>query len=185
MKKIILLLIFLSATILSAKTGVVSGLDPNGDGFLSIRTKPKGAEIGRLYNGNKVKILKKSGKWYKIKTSSGKTGWSHGNWIMTKKVSSSKKSYSKPKKRRYRNGDYVCHTYANGKNGWCGYVTQKLSNSVRIENYKVRCGSGGFLGICTNISFGACGGHNRLFVDGEYEARDNPRSIIVPTTCLN
>jgi hypothetical protein len=62
--------------------GVVYGLDLYGDGFLSIRTKPKGREIGRLYNGNKIEILGKRGKWYKIKTlNNGLIGWSHGNWI--------------------------------------------------------------------------------------------------------
>lgn len=64
------------------QTGIVHSLDPNGDGFLSIRTKPKGKEIGKLYNGDKVKILDKRGKWYKVKTeSSGQVGWAHGNWI--------------------------------------------------------------------------------------------------------
>jgi hypothetical protein len=62
--------------------GVVYGLDPNGDGFLSIRKKPGSAEIGRLYNGNRVKVLDRSGKWYKIKDlKSGRVGWSHSNWI--------------------------------------------------------------------------------------------------------
>ncbi len=62
--------------------GVIYGLDPYGDGFLSIRTKPRGREIGRLYNGNKVEILGKRGKWYKIKTlNTGLVGWSHANWI--------------------------------------------------------------------------------------------------------
>ena len=71
--------------------GIVHSLDPNGDGFLSIRTKPKGKEIGKLYNGNKVKILSKKGKYYKIKkVSSGQVGWAHGNWI--RKISSASTS---------------------------------------------------------------------------------------------
>jgi len=62
--------------------GEVYGLDPRGDGFLSIRKKPKGREIAKLYNGSKVKILGKKGKWYKVKdVQSAKTGWSHSNWI--------------------------------------------------------------------------------------------------------
>jgi hypothetical protein len=66
--------------------GVVNGLDPKGDGFLSIRDKlPKNGnshEIGRLYNGDKVKIIGKEGTWYKIqlKNTNG-YGWSHANWI--------------------------------------------------------------------------------------------------------
>jgi len=62
--------------------GVVFGLDPYGDGFLSIRKKPNSTEIGRLYNGDRVEILGRSGKWYKIRDSrTGKIGWSYGKWI--------------------------------------------------------------------------------------------------------
>lgn len=62
--------------------GIVYGLDPRGDGFLSIRKKPRSREIGRLYNGDMVEILGNHGKWYKIKNiKSGKIGWSHSNWI--------------------------------------------------------------------------------------------------------
>ena len=64
------------------KIGVVHGLDPYGDGFLSIRKKPRAREIGRLYNGDRIEILGRSGKWYKIKDiKSGITGWSHSHWI--------------------------------------------------------------------------------------------------------
>ena len=70
---------------------IVYSLDPNGDGFLSIRTKPKGREIGKLYNGDKVKILSKKGKYYKIeKVSSGMVGYAHSNWI--RKTSSTSSS---------------------------------------------------------------------------------------------
>jgi len=63
--------------------GTVYGLNPNGDGFLSVRRKPRSKEIGRLYNGDRVEILGRSGKWYKIKDiKSGRIGWSHSNWIM-------------------------------------------------------------------------------------------------------
>lgn len=62
--------------------GLVHGLDPYGDGFLSIRKKPNATEIGRLYNGDRIEILGKKGKWYKIRdTRSGRVGWSHSNWI--------------------------------------------------------------------------------------------------------
>jgi hypothetical protein len=62
--------------------GIVYGLDPNGDGFLSMRIKPQATEIGRLYNGDRVEILEQSGKWYKIKDIKfGRVGWSHSNWI--------------------------------------------------------------------------------------------------------
>lgn len=107
MQKILLLLLLSFSTLLSSELGTIYGLDPNGDGFLSIRKKPKSTEIGRLYNGDKVKILDRSGKWYKIKDiRSNRVGWSHSNWIKTRGNSSSKKSstsssrqsYSKPQR---------------------------------------------------------------------------------------
>ncbi len=62
--------------------GLVHGLDPHGDGFLSIRKKPNSSEIGRLHNGDKVEILGRKGKWFKIRAvRSGRVGWSHSNWI--------------------------------------------------------------------------------------------------------
>lgn len=65
-------------------TGTVYGLDPHGDGFLSIRKKPNSTEIGRLYNGDKVEILGKKNKWFKIRAvRSGTVGWSHSHWIRT------------------------------------------------------------------------------------------------------
>ncbi len=86
MKKI-LLLIILNFSILSAsQVGIVHGLDPYGDGFLSLRNKPKGTEIGRLYNNNEVVILGKRGKWYKVKdTRSHRKGWVFGKWIKIKR----------------------------------------------------------------------------------------------------
>ncbi len=64
------------------KIGLVYGLDPQGDGFLAIRKKPNSTQIGNLYNGDRVEILTKSGKWYKIKDlKSGRVGWSHSHWI--------------------------------------------------------------------------------------------------------
>lgn len=50
-------------------TGVIVGLDPNGDGFLSVQSGPGGRpyrEIDRLYNGNPVYICGKQGKWYSV-----------------------------------------------------------------------------------------------------------------------
>ncbi len=79
-------------------------------------------------------------------------------------------------------GRRVCSTFANGANGWCGYVTQALGDSVRVENYEVFCKKGGLLGICTNITNGSCNGNTRLYIDETYR---NPKSIIVPTYCLN
>lgn len=82
MRKIFLLLLLTLTTLFASQIGVVSGLDPYGDGFLSLRVKPKSKEIGKLYNGNALEILDKSGKYYKVKDiQSNKIGWAHGNWI--------------------------------------------------------------------------------------------------------
>jgi hypothetical protein len=45
--------------------GVVSGLNPRGDGFLSVRSGPGGnyAEMDRLYNGDDVHICGGNGAW--------------------------------------------------------------------------------------------------------------------------
>jgi len=78
----------------SLKKGIVSGLDPNGDGFLAIRTKPNGTQIGRLYNGDNIQILNKRGKWYNIrKVSTGETGWSFGKWIKVLEETSMENGY--------------------------------------------------------------------------------------------
>jgi hypothetical protein len=47
----------------------VIGLDPNGDGFLSVRSGPGGRpyrEIDRLFNGNEVYLCGSRGPWYAI-----------------------------------------------------------------------------------------------------------------------
>jgi hypothetical protein len=48
-------------------TGEIVGLDPQGDGFLSVRSGPGGQpfqEKDRLFNGNEVYICAKSGPWF-------------------------------------------------------------------------------------------------------------------------
>lgn len=47
-------------------TGVIEGLDPRGDGFLSVRSGPGGRkyrEIARVYNGMRVYICDQKGPW--------------------------------------------------------------------------------------------------------------------------
>jgi hypothetical protein len=49
--------------------GEVTGLDPSGDGFLSVRSGPGGRpyrEIDRLFNGNEVYLCGSLGPWYSI-----------------------------------------------------------------------------------------------------------------------
>ena len=79
-------------------------------------------------------------------------------------------------------GDRVC---SDEKNGWCGFITQVLGKSLKIENYTVTCTDGGFLGICTNVSMGSCGGTERLFTSDSGEDYKNPKSIIVPSSCID
>ncbi len=98
MQKILLLLFLTVSTLLSSQMGTVTGLDPNGDGFLSLRKKPKSTEIGRLYNRDKVKIFNRNGKYYKVEDiKSGKTGWAHSNWIRKIQGSSSSTSHTSKK----------------------------------------------------------------------------------------
>ncbi len=50
-------------------TGEVKGLDPKGDGFLSVRSGPGGShfrEVDRLFNGNYVYICGESGPWLAV-----------------------------------------------------------------------------------------------------------------------
>jgi hypothetical protein len=52
-----------------SSTGEVIGLDPSGDGFLSVRSGPGGRpyrEIDRLFNGNEVYLCGSHGPWYSI-----------------------------------------------------------------------------------------------------------------------
>jgi hypothetical protein len=48
--------------------GVISGLSPRGDGFLSVRSGPgvNYAEMDRLYNGNAVQICDRRGGWMAV-----------------------------------------------------------------------------------------------------------------------
>jgi hypothetical protein len=49
--------------------GQIVGLNPNGDGFLSVRSGPGGQpyrEIDRLYNGNQVHVCGERGPWLMI-----------------------------------------------------------------------------------------------------------------------
>ena len=49
--------------------GEVTGLDPAGDGFLSVRSGPGGkpfSEVDRLHNGDEVYLCGKEGPWFKV-----------------------------------------------------------------------------------------------------------------------
>lgn len=76
--------------------GIIYGLNPYGDGFLSIRdTVPRNGnshEIGRLYNGDIVNIVGKVGSWYKIKLkNTNGYGYIKNTWVKQNKYIINKK----------------------------------------------------------------------------------------------
>ena len=87
-----------------SSNGIVHGLDPAGDGFLSVRTSPGAGrqELDRLYNGEEVFICASDGNWLGIVytkqgqecnvnspwrrsqpyTGPCRSGWVHRNWVL-------------------------------------------------------------------------------------------------------
>ncbi|MEM7633947.1 MAG: caspase family protein [Pseudomonadota bacterium] len=67
----------------SRSIGRVTGLDPTGDNFLSLRTGPgsRFSELDRLSQNELVSIVGRSGKWFKVVTPAGTTGWVFGRYI--------------------------------------------------------------------------------------------------------
>jgi hypothetical protein len=63
--------------------GTVMGLDPNGDGFLAVRTGPGTSfpMIDQLFNGERVTTINGQGNWLGVEYRGGRMGWVHGNWI--------------------------------------------------------------------------------------------------------
>ncbi|MEO0495894.1 MAG: SH3 domain-containing protein [Pseudomonadota bacterium] len=78
----------------------VHGLNPNGDGFLAVRSAPgtEYRELDRVYNGNRVWVFNQVGDWFGIVygvdevdcspingnnpvRADGKQGWVHQNWV--------------------------------------------------------------------------------------------------------
>lgn len=63
----------------------VTGLDPNGDGFLAVRTGPgtNHRKIDQLYNGDLVRTCARSGAWYGVYYGKPRrVGWVHGKWLV-------------------------------------------------------------------------------------------------------
>ncbi|WP_322626701.1 SH3 domain-containing protein [Paracoccus beibuensis] len=62
----------------------VVGLDPNGDGFLAVRSGP-GAnyrKIDELHNGDEVRTCEPRGEWWGIYYDEPRRkGWVHENWL--------------------------------------------------------------------------------------------------------
>lgn len=62
----------------------VMGLDPNGDGFLAVRTGPGAGYpmIAKLRNGDRVGDYAVKGAWHGISFGAeDRLGWVHGKWL--------------------------------------------------------------------------------------------------------
>ncbi len=69
----------------SAQQAYVTGLDPTGDNFLSLRTGPgtRYREIVRMGMNTPLTILGRNGSWLNVALSDGRTGWAYGKYIST------------------------------------------------------------------------------------------------------
>jgi hypothetical protein len=61
----------------------VSGLDPNGDNFLALKSGPGVSypRIATMGPGTLLKVVGSQGVWKQVMLLDGSTGWAHGNWI--------------------------------------------------------------------------------------------------------
>ena len=81
MKKLIALILILNSLLFSDIV-IVHGLSENYNSFLSLRSIPNGREVGKLHNGDRVKLIDKKGNWYKIvDLKSNKVGWAFKKYL--------------------------------------------------------------------------------------------------------
>lgn len=61
----------------------VTGLDPWGDNFLSLRSGPgtRYRELRRMGLGTVVIVLDRRGSWHLVQLNSGRQGWAHGRYL--------------------------------------------------------------------------------------------------------
>jgi hypothetical protein len=61
----------------------VGGLDPNGDGFLALRTGTgsNAQRIAKMPEGTMFEVLGSEGKWFYVRLLDGREGWAHSDWI--------------------------------------------------------------------------------------------------------
>ncbi len=61
----------------------VGGLDPNGDGFLSLRAGPSGDadRLASLLEGTALEVLTMGDPWWEVRTLDGLQGYAHSDWI--------------------------------------------------------------------------------------------------------
>lgn len=65
-------------------SSTVTGLDPNGDGFLAVRAGPgtQHRKIDEIHNGDVVSTCDSQGPWVAIVYGPSKRkGWVHGRWL--------------------------------------------------------------------------------------------------------
>ncbi|WP_305984241.1 caspase family protein [Roseibium sp. MMSF_3544] len=67
----------------TSQQGYVTGLDPRGDNFLSLRTGPstRYREIARMGMNTPLTILGRSGSWLNVAMADGRSGWAYGKYV--------------------------------------------------------------------------------------------------------
>jgi hypothetical protein len=70
-------------TVTARSYAYVTGLDPNGDNFLALRSAPAGGgvRIATMGPDTLLQILESRGVWHHVALLDGTKGWAHGNWI--------------------------------------------------------------------------------------------------------
>lgn len=70
----------------AAQQAYVTGLDPTGDNYLSLRTGPstRYQEIVRMGLNTPLTILGRSGSWLNVALADGRTGWAYGKYIASR-----------------------------------------------------------------------------------------------------
>ena len=70
-------------TVTARRYAYVTGLDPNGDNFLALRSAPagEGVRIATMGPDTLLQILESRGVWHHVSLLDGTKGWAHGNWI--------------------------------------------------------------------------------------------------------
>jgi hypothetical protein len=70
-------------TVTAQSYAYVTGLDPNGDNFLALRTAPgtDGQRIATMGPDTLLQILERRADWRRVALLDGTTGWAHANWI--------------------------------------------------------------------------------------------------------
>jgi hypothetical protein len=61
----------------------VAGLDPNGDGFLALRSGygSGGERLAKMEEGTLLTVIGRADPWLNVRLQDGREGWAHSNWI--------------------------------------------------------------------------------------------------------